>query len=764
MAAALSQEELAERAGLSARGISDLERGVSQAPRPETLRLLVDALKPGDRDREMLFAAARVGRRDTTKQRQTSAPTHSPLLAGPLFGRDEERAALSALLIRPDVQLVTVTGMGGTGKTHLAVDVASRLRDTFRDGVLFVDLAPIVDPAHVMPAIASALGIDEAQGRSIPEALVASLRERQVLILLDNCEQVVEAAPQIGQLLAACSGLTVLATSREALSLRGEREWPLLPLPVPNLEGLPPFADLRRSPSVELFAARAEANNPRFSLTVENAGAVAAICHRVDGLPLAIELAAARVKLLTPDELASRLDQRLPLLTGGARDAPARQRTLRDAIAWSYDLLTPQEQALFRRLGVFVGGWTINAAEVVVDPSGTLDVLDGLGSLLDKSLVRVDARGEESRYGMLETVREFAVEQLGRQGEVEVARERHAAYFLRLAERGAVALESLEQKRWLRLLEREHPNFREAFVTLEYSGDDARYLRLAISLSWFWFFHTHAAEGLQRLQRVLAHETGDTVGRLKALTGAGFLAYAVGDYANAERWLQEGEELSRVFAEKPLLANTLLIRGTVREHLGDEPGAEFYFQSGLAVAQETGDAWLIGEILPNLSDAAYRRGDVELAERFALDAFAPLAESGNAYMESMNLGNVAQVALAQGDIERATSALRNALRIAEEIESRWNVANAIAGAAAVEVVRGRHEPAARLLGAADAAREASGHPRLPAFYLFEQNQEAVQGALGPDRFRESWEAGRALSFEDAVDEARAVFAEADGDV
>jgi predicted ATPase/DNA-binding XRE family transcriptional regulator len=760
LAAALSQEELAARAGLSARGVSDLERGVRHGPRPETLRMLADALALSGNDREMLFTAAQLERREMTKHQDRTTLPRWPQPVGPLFGRDEERAALAALLERTDVQLVTLTGMGGTGKTHLALDVAGGLRDQFRDGVFFVDLTPITDPVHVMPAVARALRVDEAPGRPILETLIASLREKQLLILLDNCEQVLAAAPEVGALLASCPGLTVLATSREALSLRGEREWSLAPLPLPDLELLPPLADLQRSPPVALFVARAEASTPQFSLTLENAKAVAAICHRVDGLPLGIELAAAHVKLLSPEELASRLDRRLPLLTRGARDAPSRQRTLRHAIAWSYDLLTPEEQALFRRLGVFVGGWTVEAAEALMEPTEGLDIIDGLASLLDKSLVRINERGETSRYGMLETVREFALEQLEHEGERAVTRERHAAYFLQLGERGAAAMEGIGQRRWLALLEREHPNLREAFATLEASGDDTGYLRLATSLFLFWFFHTHAAEGLPRLRRVLALETGPTVERARALMAAGCLAYGVGAYADAERWLQEGEDLARALGERWVLGNTMLLRGAVAEHLGDEAAAEYFFQSALGVAQEIGNTWLIGEVLPNLSDAAYRRGDLDLAERFALDGFAPLAESENAYMESMNFANVAQVVLARGDTRRAAAAFGDALRVAEEIESRWNVANAIAGAAAVEVVCGRHDRAARLLGAADAAREASGHPRFPQFHLVSQTEEALRNVLGPDRFRAGWDAGRALPIDGAVDEARVALDEA----
>ncbi len=763
--AALSQEVLAERAGLSLRGVSDLERGVRRAPHLATLGMLADALELSPTDRQALVAAARPPDAPPRPNQLGGSGPGSARLPHPLtslIGREQELARLFSLLADDTTRLVTLTGPGGAGKTRLALEVGSALLEQHAGGVVFIDLAPLSDATLVLPAIASTLGVREPAGQRLLEALTDFLDSNEVLLLLDNCEHVLEAVPEIASLLVNSPGARVLATSREPLRVRGERIVPLAPLPLPD-PAIPPSEALARNPAVMLFLERAQAAAPGFPLTPENAHVVAAIVRRLDGLPLAIELAAAWVKLLPPAALLDRLTVALPLLTGGSRDLPTRQRTLRDTIAWSYDLLSPQERMLFRCLAVFVGGWTIEAAEAVADPSRDLDVLDGVGSLLDKSLIRVDEREGESRYGMLETVREFALDRLEREGEREAARARHAAHFLRLAERGAVALEGIEQRRWLRLLEREHPNLREAFATFEAGDDDAGCLRLATALYFFWFIHTRAAEGLPRLRRALDRETGMTAGRARALVGAGYLAYAVGDYADAERWLREGEVLARALGDTRVMANARLARGTVAEHMGDEAGAERFFHSALSAAQEVGDAWLIGVVLPNLSDAAYRRGDLDRAERFAMDGFAPLAESGNGYMESMNLANVAQVALARGDIRRAAGAFGDALGVAEEIGSRWNLANAVAGAAAVEAARGRHERSARLLGAADAAREASGHPRLPQFFMVSQTEATVRRALGPDRFRAGWAAGRALPAEAAADAARAALAEAAGD-
>jgi predicted ATPase/transcriptional regulator with XRE-family HTH domain len=762
--AGLTQEGLAERSGVSVRAISDLERGLKQRPQRETVRLLCEGLQLKESDREAFIAVAshRPERGAPASRNRVSSASALPVPRTSFIGRDTEVAHIVALLEREDVALLTITGPGGVGKTRLALAVAARLVSAFPDGVVFVDLAPIADPEHVMSVIATALNLDAAPGRSALERLIAVLRTSHMLILLDNCEQVLAAAPYIGELLRACADLTILATSREALSLQDERQWPLLPLPLPDLERLPPLAHLRHSPPVALFVARAESSDPQFALTRETVQAVATICHLVDGLPLAIELAAARVRLLSPRELASQLERRLPLLTSGTRDAPARQQTMRDAISWSYDLLAPHEQALFRHLGVFAGGWTVEAAVAVVLLPNDRNVLEVLASLLDKSLVWVVERGDVSRYGMLETVREFALEQLEREGERAATRERHAAYFLRLASLGAVALEGGEQKRWLRILEREHPNLLEVFTTLETRGDDAAYLRLATALAMFWFFHDHADEGLRHLQRALVWEGGQTVARAKALVGAGMVAYAAGDYINAERWLREGEDLARILAEQPVVANAMYWRGAVAEHLGDEIGAEAFLRAALVIAQEIGHAWLLGVILLNLSDAAFRRGDLEAAERYALAAVAPIAESGNAYAESINFVNLAQVALARGDIRCAAEAVSEALDVAEEMGSRWTVANAIAGAAAVAAARGQHEQAARLLGAASRVLDASGRPRFPQFYLVSQTEDMIRRTLGPDRFEVGWNAGQAWSLEDGVDDTRAVLAEAGG--
>jgi predicted ATPase/class 3 adenylate cyclase len=440
-----------------------------------------------------------------------SQPVHPTNLAAPptaLIGRELE-VAMVLRLLDEGARLVTLTGPGGTGKTRLALEVAAEALDQYPHGVFFVDLSPLTDPALVVPTIAATLGVREVAGRPLSETLAAHLGQKCLLLVLDNYERVLDAAPDAAALLAVCPDLAILTTSREPLHVRVEREVAVAPLPLPNPNQLPPLGDLAAVPSVALFVEKARAASATFALTVENAEAIAAICHRLDGLPLAIELAAARVKVLPPGVLLARLEHRLPLLTGGARDLPARQRTLRQTMAWSYDLLVPLEQALFRRLAVFAGGWTLDAAEEVTNPDNDLDVLAGMTSLADKSLIWLDAIGPEPRYRMLETVREFELEEVERAGELVRIRGRHAVHISALAERMW-----LETQRgpvtsyWLTSIPREIDNIRLALAWFMETGDYGALLRLSGALHSLWHWGGHWREGLGWVQRALDADDG----------------------------------------------------------------------------------------------------------------------------------------------------------------------------------------------------------------------------------------------------------------
>jgi len=436
-------------------------------------------------------------------------PPHLPIQPTPFIGREKEVDAVYHLLLREDVRLVTLTGPGGVGKTRMALHVAEQLRAHFADGVWFVSLAPISDPDLVIPTIAQTLGLWEAGERSLLEQLQVFLRERQVLLLLDNFEQVVRAAMHVANLLTICSHLKVLVTSREVLHVRAEREFPVPTLSLPDPKRLPDLVALSQYEAVALFIQRAQAARPEFQVTNANAPAVAEICARLDGLPLAIELAAARIKLLSPQALLTRLGQRLQLLTSSARDVPARQQTLRNTIQWSYDLLDAQEQQLFCRLSVFVSGCTLEAVEAISAALGnaTLPVLDGVVSLIDKNLLQQTAQeGEEIRLLMLETIREYGWEVLAERQEREAIQAAHAAYYLALAEEAERALGGPQQLLWLERLEREYDNLHAALHWLRLQGSRVegggeaaeQALRLETALSWFWIMRGYQNDGRRR--------------------------------------------------------------------------------------------------------------------------------------------------------------------------------------------------------------------------------------------------------------------------
>jgi predicted ATPase/DNA-binding XRE family transcriptional regulator len=768
-AAALSQEALAERASLSKRGISDLERGARQVPRLETARLLADALGLGEADRQALLAAARPPVQGMASARP-AGPSPQGLIPLPptrLIGREHDVATLCALLGQQDVRLATLTGPGGTGKTHLAVTVAAEVAARYPDGVCFVDLSPITDPALVVPTIAAALGVREIAGESMRERLSRSLRDQRLLLVLDNCEQVLESAADIAALLAGCPHLAILATSREPLHIRAECEIAVSPLPLPDPARLPPLAELGHVPAVALFVERAHAVSAGFTLTMENAPAVAAICQRLDGLPLALELAAARVKVLPPAALLARLEQRLLLLTGGGRDVPARQRTMRNAIAWSHDFLTQEEQTLFRRLAVFPGGCTIEAAEVVASGEETVDVFAGLTSLVDKNLLRQD-EGEdgEPRFRMLETIREFALERLSDSGEESATRDRHAGFFLALLDRHDV--EDADPG-WLDVIAREHDNLRAALEWSWEVGDHDTLIRLAGALAIFWYYRGYLTEGRCWLDQALQTPPVHAAPRPRAwaFTESGMLANVCGETDRATAllmesfswWERSGEAYGYAIA-RSLLGGVWVNQGRYDEAADLFAANEAYFRDNEAVLRDAGhEDWLaIADF--HLGLIAWVQGDDARARRLLRDAVDRYYTPAGSIDPLRYLG---LIACAAGELDEAAMWFGAVVTRLRQHGSRAAIAVGLADVATLAAAREAWQPAARLFAKAEALLQAEAAAfSLPARDHYERAHAQARQALGDAAYQATTSAGRALTLEQALAEAEAVLV-LDGD-
>jgi predicted ATPase len=566
------------------------------------------------------------------------------------------------------VRLVTLTGPGGSGKTRLGLQLVGELLDLFPDGILFVDLAPVTEPALVPAALMQTLRIRQDAGPSPVESLMEHLGTKRLLLLLDNFEHLLPAAPFVAELLAACPQLKVLVTSRTVLRLRGEHEFPVPPLALPDRMQLPPIERLTRYAAVELFIQRAVAAHPAFAVTDENAAAVVEICHRLDGLPLAIELAAARLRLFTPASLLARLDNCLKLLTQGACDLPARQRTLRDTIAWSHDLLSPAEQKLFRCLAVFVGGATMEAAEAVCSRAGDLeiDILGGVASLVDRNLLRrLEGPGDEPRFTMLEAIREYGLEQLQEWGETERVRRQHAELFLRLAEDAEAFLRGPRQVEWMDRLEREHDNLRAALDWCATTGEAEMGLRLSGAVWWFWQARGYLREGHQRLRAMLALPAPrrHTMARAKALIGAGALADCLGDYVTALACHHESLSLSRECGDQFGTARALLFLGMVAEVQGDYTEAHRHYQESLALHRTLGEQAGIATSLSGLGNIASAAGQTETARAHYHESLAVLRELEDIHQIACVLSNLGDLAGSTGDYDTVWRFLQESLTL-----------------------------------------------------------------------------------------------------
>jgi predicted ATPase/class 3 adenylate cyclase len=681
-------------------------------------------------------------------------PSNLPSQLSSFVGREEEIAEVERLL--DHARLLTLTGPGGSGKSRLAVAVAAELLPRYRDGACFVDLSPVTDPALVPAAVANALGVPEVPGRPILEEVKDHLRHRELLAVVDNFEQVAEAGPVLEELLGAAPRLRALVTSRVMLSLRGEQEYPVQPLQVPDPERLPADpADLAGVEAVRLFTERAAAANPRFTLTKENAPSVAEITARLDGLPLAIELAATRAKVLTPDQILERLSRRLSLLTSSSRSLPERQRTLRAAIAWSHDLLDPDEQRLFARLSVFAGGWTFEAAEAVCDPAELgLDALDGLTSLVDNSLVRrVEPPGGLPRFSMLETIREFAAERLAAGGELEPLAERHARHFLGLAADAEPHLTGEDQGAWLDRCDAERANLRAALRWAVDAGEAGPAQAAAGALWGFWQQRGHLAEGRRWLELVLAMPSGQapTAARAKALTGAGGIAWWI-DQRAARGFYEEALAIERRLGDPARLAGALYNMAFAVGAEDDLEGAGRLLEESLALYRQAGDEpgvarVLTMQVVPDAMAGRWGRVVARLEEVRAI-----WRRLGNRLALAFELVWLAFAYGRDGRREEARATALEALELFREVDNPTGMAIAFVDLAFLLTWEGRHADAVRLAGVAAAHRERAGGGPMPGFGgMLEGDPAAEAGAhLGEDAARQAWQEGLAMSAPEAA--------------
>jgi predicted ATPase/class 3 adenylate cyclase len=626
-------------------------------------------------------------------------PNNLPLQPTPLVGREREVGEIADRLRSEEVRLLTLTGPGGTGKTRLALQAAADMLEEFEDGVFFVALAAVTDPELVPSAIAEPLGVRESAEQPLPEGLKGFLREKELLLVLDNFEQVLDVAPVVGELLGACPKLKVLATSRIPLRLYGEREYPVPPLALPDPRVLPPLEVLTHYEAVRLFVERARAVKPDFAVTNESAPAVAEICARLDGLPLAIELAAARVKVLPPKKMLERLADRLKLLKGGARDLPTRQQTLRGAIDWSYELLEEGEKALFGRLSVFAGGRTLEAIEEVCDPEGDLDALDGVESLVDKSLLRQEeGPGGEPRFVMLETVHEYAREKLEKSGEAEEIRRLHAEFFLAMVEEAELELRGTRQQEWMERLEAEHDNLRAALRWSLGGGGAGLGLRLAGALPYFWLARGHFGEGRGWLEEALAVSgSAPADARAKALQGLGNLTIEQGNYERAKVSTEEALALYRELGDKKGVADSLGHLGWATMYQGDDERAEALFEESLAAARESKDDWSISYALNALSVMASDRGDFERAKVLWEESLALARKLRDARRRAAVLSNMGFAETVRGDFERAEALLTEQLALSRELKDPLLIAFVLLNRGIIATRRGDFERARTLL-------------------------------------------------------------------
>jgi len=758
IAAALSQETLARRAGLSVRAISDLERGVKTRPYPETVRLLADALELSPADRSGLTTAARPEPGSVRPTIPMIEQPSLPIPPTPLIGRKEDIDRVCALIGRDDVRFVTLVGPGGVGKTRLALAAAEHLQSQFAAGVVFVPLASLDEPEMVAPTLAQCLGLRNEQPEMLLDRLSAFLRDKHLLLLVDNVEHVLSAMAQLVDLVRRSGCAKLLITSRAVLHLSGEHLYTVKPFPVPGAGAV--ARDIGQSPAVQLFVARATAVRPTFALTDENASTVAVICERLDGLPLAIELAAARIKLFSPSGLLDRLDAQPALLATTTHDVAPRHRSFREVVAWSHALLSEEEQRMFRRLSVFRGGWTIDAAEQVAGLGDLPHPFETLIALVDQSLVRPTLEDSaEPRFRMLATVREFAAERLRESGEEASIRDQHALFFTELAEEAEQSFWGPGEIAWLHRADLELENFRVAIRwSAAEDGNPEHAMRLASAIWWMWQTRFGHAEGRAWLEHAIAQgrDVSTTV-TARTLSIAGMIACFQGDYPTAERWLRDALVLAREAGDARTTAWSTLWLGGTSIFQGEFATSLPLITEGYRLFESIGDA-------PWTAYSSFYLGvyfalthDSEQSSAHFRDALRRFRDIGFASGIAATLGNMGAFELKLGDRRTAEAMLREALSMRFPLEDRWGLAQELRELAQVAALDRDAERGVRLYAASEALLDSLQTQPPASFMAYWSENEAWLKALSEDpAYAEVWRAGYSQPVETAMAEVQAL--------
>ena len=757
-AASLSQEELAERAKLTTHAISALERGARTRPYPHTIRSLADALEATDTERAALVQAVPSRRRESARPTDASESStrvrRLPVPPTALVARDVEVAEVAALVRDPARRIVTLTGMGGVGKTRLSIAVATAVSDSFPDGVIFVELAPLLDANLVLSAVADGIGVARAEGGDTETVIADELAGLQVLLVLDNFEHLLAAAPPVARLVESCPGLTVLTSSRAALRVRGETEVVVPPLAVPDAE--PDLEALAASPAGALFLDRARAVSPDLELTGVDTSAIAAICTRLAGIPLALELAAARTRFLDPPTLLARLDD--AIAGDGARDLPARQRTMTAALDWSYGLLDREEQALLRLVSFFTGGFTLEDAEAVAGRAGTVpagDVLRLLESLVEQSLVVAAGRGGSRRHHLLEPVVQYGRRMLDQAGETDAVAAGHTAHFVDLAEQAAPEYQRADQVRWLARIDAEHANMSAAMERALTTGNAGDAARIGWALWLYWWLRGHLLHGRRLMEATLTHPLPDPL-RAQAEIAAATMAFAQDDIEASGAWWQSARERATGSGDPLTRVNSTAGVGLARLAAGDLAGAEELFRESLPLAEAAGEEgdWIGSLVHVWLGTVTLLGGDPDRARGFIEQGLISAERRGDRLTMYIALYNLSQVAASCGDRAQARQHLVRGLRLSTETRDLANLAYLLDALAVVEAADGAHPRVPVLLGAAQGIREVIGTTGYgyyrPDEELGRQAAEQAREALGEDAFDDALDVGRAMTVEDAV--------------